>query len=449
MDRRQILHGSFPLAPHIDKTVSPLSPLHETDEAILQGVSNLRRWSLVALMTLSAVINYLDRATISVALPKIAYDFALSPTAKGLVLSSFFWCYTAVQIPVGVLVDRYRMRWLYAGAFAMWSMACGLTGFVGGVATLVAMRVLLGIGESVLLPANLRLVNILFLPRDRGLPTGLCTSGTRLGLALGTPLVAWLTVRYGWRLMFAIVGFSAFAWLLPWILVYPGRSSLATGTSGRPRVAGERRGWAFTVDRNLVGCSLGYFSFGYYQYMLMTWLPDYFVHVRHFQLLQAGVYASLSFLIWGLGAAAGGWFGDSLIRRGWNETRVRKWLVTASFATGLLLIPAIRAAHATSAMLLLAGASLVGLSSANALVILQDCAPLGEVGAWAGVANFVGNLGGVFSPLVTGILISRTGAYFPGFALAPLVLIAGVLPYWLLVGELKPKGELNPNKAGQ
>lgn len=422
--------------------------MQETDEVILHGVSNLRRWSLVVLLTLSAVINYLDRATISVALPKIAHDFALGPTAKGLVLSSFFWCYTAIQIPVGVLVDRCRMRWLYAGAFAMWSMACGLTGFVGGVATLVAMRVLLGIGESVLLPGNLKLVNILFAPRDRGLPTGMCTSGTRLGLALGAPLVAWLTLRYGWRLMFAIVGFSAFAWLLPWVLVYPGRSSLAINTSGRQRAAGERRGWGFTLDRNLVGCCLGYFSFGYYQYMLMTWLPDYFVHVRHFQLLQAGIYASLSYLIWGLGAAAGGWFGDSLIRRGWDETRVRKWVVTASFATGLLLIPAIRAANATSAMLLLAGASLVGLSSANALVILQDCAPLGEVGAWAGAANFVGNLGGVLSPLVAGILISRTGAYFPGFALATLVLIAGVLPYWLLVGDLKPRGELDPKKSG-
>jgi len=444
MDIRQNPRGSVRLVLHIDNTEMRLSPTQETDAVILQGVSNLRRWSLVVLLTLSAVINYLDRATISVALPKIAHDFALSPTGKGLVLSSFFWCYTAIQIPVGVLVDRCRIRWLYAGAFAMWSTACGLTGFVGGVATLVAMRVLLGIGESVLLPGNLKLVNILFVPRDRGLPTGLCTSGTRLGLALGAPLVAWLTVRYGWRLMFAIVGFSAFVWLLPWLLVYPGRSSLASG--GR-RGSAERRGWGFTLDRNLVGCCLGYFSFGYYQYMLMTWLPDYFVHVRHFQLLQAGVYASLSFLIWGFGAAAGGWLGDSLIRRGWDETRVRKWVVTVSFATGLLLIPSIRATDPKTAMLLLAGASLVGLSSANALVILQDCAPLGEVGAWAGVANFVGNLGGVLSPLVTGILISRTGGYFPGFALAPLVLVAGVLPYWLLVGDLKPKGELTPNSS--
>jgi MFS family permease len=381
----------------------------------------------------------LDRATISVALPKIAHEFSLTPTAKGLVLSSFFWCYTLLQIPVGVLVDRWNLRWLFASAFAMWSVSCGLTGFVGGVATLMVLRIILGIGESILTPGSLKLVNILFVPRDRGFPTGLSTSGTRFGLALGGPLVAWLTVLYGWRMMFAIVGFSALVWLLPWVLVYPGQGSLRTGTSGEMGMAEERRRWSFTFDRNLIGCCLGYFCYGYYQYMLMSWLPDYFVQIRHFQLLRAGVYASLSYLIWGVGAAAGGWFGDVLVRRGWSETRVRKWVITASYATGLLLIPALWVTSARSAMLLVAGAALVGLGSANVLVILQNCAPPSEVGAWTGATNFVGNLGGVLSPLVTGILISRTGTYFPGFALAPLVLMAGVLPYWFLVGDLKPR----------
>ena len=415
------------------------APAGYRDEAVLPGISNPRRWWLVGLLTLAAIINYLDRATISVALPAVALEFSLGPTAKGLVLSSFFWCYTLLQIPVGVLVDRCGMRWLFAGAFALWSISCGLTGFIGGMAALLAVRVILGIGESVLLPGSLKLVNILFLPRDRGLPTGLCTSGTRLGLALGTPLVAALTVRYGWRLMFALVGFSALAWLLPWILAYPAKPSspvppecMRISESNRPR-------WGFTLDRNLVGCCLGYFCYGYYQYVLLTWLPDYFVHVRHFQLLQAGVYASLSYLVWGVAAAAGGWLGDSLVRQGWGEARVHKWVVTVAFASGLLLIPAIRAPSATSAMLWLAGSSFVGLSSASALVILQNCAPLGEVGAWTGASNFVGNLGGVVSPLLTGILISRTGAYSAGFALAPLVLLVGVLPYWFIVGDLKPQ----------
>jgi predicted MFS family arabinose efflux permease len=371
----------------------------------------------------------------------IALDFALGPTVKGMVLSSFFWCYTLAQIPMGVLVDRGNLRWLFAGAFAVWSVACGLTGFAAGVATLVAARVILGLGESILIPGTLKVVNLLFIPRDRGLPTGLCSSGTRLGLALGTPLVAWLTVRYGWRLMFALVGFSALAWLLPWVLVYPARGSRRAGANVEMPAGNGWRGWGFTIDRNLVGGCLGFFSYGYYQYLLMTWLPDYLVHVRHFQVLQAGVYASLSYLIWGAGAAAGGWWGDRLIRQGWSETRVRKGLITAAFATGLLLIPAVRAPRAPWALLFLAGSSLVGLSSANVLVVFQDCAPRGEVGSWTGAGNFVGNLGGVLSPLVAGLLISRTGSYFAGFALAPLVLLAGLLPYWLIVGDLKPRTE--------
>ena len=414
------------------------------DEALLTRASGLRRGTLIGLLTLAAIINYVDRATISVALPGIAHEFSLGPTAKGVVLSSFFWCYTLLQIPVGILVDRFSLRWLYAAAFALWSVACGLTGFVGGLGTLVAVRVILGVGESIFLPGSLRLVNMLYKPSERGFPTGLCTSGTGFGLALGTPLVAWLTVRCGWRMMFIIVGFCALIWLLPWILAYPGPSFRSADASATRTCANHPRRRVLTIDRNLVGCCLGYFSFGYYQYVLLTWLPDYFVHVRHFEILRAGVYASLSYLIWGLGAIGGGWLSDGLVRRGWNETRVRKGMISVAFATGLLLIPAIRAASATSAMFLLAGSSLVGLSSADALVIIQDCAPPGEVGAWAGAGNFVGNLGGVLSPLVAGILISRTGSYFPGFALAALVLVAGVLPYCFIVAELKPRTQASP-----
>jgi nitrate/nitrite transporter NarK len=129
---------------------------------------------------------------------------------------------------------------------------------------------------------------------------------------------------------------------------------------------------------------------------------------------------------------------DRLVRRGWNETRVRKGVLTAAFSTGLLLIPAALVVNSTSAVLFVAAASLVGLSTANLLVMFQCCAPSGQVGAWMGVGNFIGNIGGVLSPLVTGILISRTGSYSPGFALAPVVLMAGLLSFWFIVGELKP-----------
>ncbi len=403
------------------------------------GISDARRWVVVGLIALAALINYLDRATLSVALPLISTDLSLGPTAKGLVLSAFFWSYALLQIPAGLLVDRCNLRWLYAGAFALWSVACGLTGAVGGLATLILVRIILGAGESVYLPTGVKLVSAFFPARDRGLPTGVFDSGTRLGLAIGAPLVAWLTVRYGWRSMFFLVGFLALVWLLPWLLAFPSSypHSAVDSRAEEGTLPGPRSG-QLTLDRNLIGCCLGFFCYGYYQYLLVTWLPDYFVRVRHFSLLEAGFYASLTYLVWAIGSPLGGWISDRLIRRGWNETRVRKGVLSAAFSTGLLLIPAALVAKATSAVPLVTAASLVGLSTANILVIFQCCAPRQQVGAWTGVGNFIGNIGGVLSPLVTGILISRTGSYVPGFALAPLVLVAGLLCFWFIVGELKP-----------
>jgi MFS family permease len=195
-------------------------------------------------------------------------------------------------------------------------------------------------------------------------------------------------------------------------------------------------------NRNLIGICLGFFCFDYYWYLLVTWLPDYLVNVREFTILKAGFFASLPFFVFGVSEPIGGWFADKLVQRGYDETRTRKTVVTIAFATGLLLIPAARVQSARSAILLIIGGSLVGLATANLLVILQACAPPDEIGLWTGIQNFAGNLAGVAAPFVTGVLISRTGSYSPAFALAAVVLILGLFAYWFIVGELKPPDEI-------
>jgi len=119
--------------------------------------------------------------------------------------------------------------------------------------------------------------------------------------------------------------------------------------------------------------------------------------------------------------------------------------VTLAFSTGLLVIPAAQAASANKAILLIIGGSLVGLATGNLLVILQCCAPPDEVGIWTGFENFFGNIAGILAPLLTGLLISRTRSYFPGFVLAALVLMTGLIAYWFIVGELKPAEETSPS----
>jgi MFS transporter, ACS family, D-galactonate transporter len=401
--------------------------------------SNTRRWAVVSLLFAASLINYLDRAAISFALPLISKDFQLTAQSKGLLLSSFFWSYALMQIPIGWSADRFNLRWLYAGAFTIWSFAQGLTGWAGSLPALLAFRILLGVGESIYLPGGTKIVSVLFPPKERGLPSGLFDFGTRTGLVLEGILVPWLLVHFGWRRTFLILGFTALLWIAPWLWVFPRR--LQAVNTGTALSIPERRPYARTLlNRNLLGICLGFFCFDYYWYVLVTWLPDYLVTVRHLSIVQAGFYASLAFLTFGISEPIGGWIADTLIRHGWDETATRKGIVTVAFGMGIFLIAAMRSADTGVAIGLLIVASLVGLATGNLLAILQSCAPSGAVGIWTGAENFAGNLAGIIAPLAVGFLITSYGSYVSGFQLASIILLAGVLAYWFIVGDLKQHG---------
>lgn len=402
----------------------------------LSGFSNQRRWSIVGLLFMASLINYLDRAAISFALPLISKDFQLTAQGKGLLLSSFFWSYALMQIPIGWSADRFNLRWLYAAAFTIWSFAQGLTGLASSLAGLLAFRILLGVGESIYLPGGTKIVSLLFAPKERGLPSGLFDFGTRTGLVLEGILVPWLLVHLGWRRTFLLLGFTALLWIAPWFAVFPRRLQAPGTNVAHPDLASVARS---LLNRNLLGICLGFFCFDYYWYVLVTWLPDYLVTVRQLTIVQAGFYASLAFFTFGISEPIGGWIADTLIRRGWDETATRKGIVTIAFAMGVFLIAAMRTAHTGIAIGLLIGASLVGIATGNLLAILQSCAPAEGVGIWTGAENFAGNLAGIIAPLAVGFSITAFRSYVPGFELASFVLLAGVFAYWFVVGELKPR----------
>ena len=402
-------------------------------------VSNGRRWTVVVLLFAVSLINYLDRSTISFALPLISADLNLLPATMGLLLSSFFWSYSLMQVPIGWCADRFNLYWLYAGAFALWCVAQGLTGLAGTLAVLIGFRIVLGIGEAVYLPGSTKIVSVLFSRRERGLPSGISSCGVRMGLVLGGILIPWMLVRWGWRQTFLILGFGALLWLIPWLLVFPARLH-ATYDAHRVRHSSVNQYLRTALaNRSLLGICLGFFCFDYYWYVLVTWLPNYLVAVRHLSLLQAGYVSAAGFLVFGVAEAIGAWIADGLIDRGWDETRTRKGLVTLAFLCGLFLLAAIRVSDTRLAIGLLMGACLVGLAPSNIMVILQCCAPPEHVGVWTGAENFAGNLGGVIAPLAIGLLIKWTGSYVPGFALGTYVLLAGILAYWLIVKDLKSR----------
>jgi len=408
-------------------------------------VSNVRRWTIVWLLFAASLINYFDRQILSYSLPLLATDFNLSPRQQGLVSSAFFWTYALLQVPIGLCADRLNLRWLYAGAFALWSLAQGLTGFAGSLAMLIGCRMLLGVGESIYLVGGTKVVSLFFPLSQRGLPCGLFDAGTRTGLVLEGLTIGWLLQTYGWRTTFGIVGFAALVWLGPWFLATPARmhSVPANGEAFRPRLSFERFwiqfGTQFSTllrNRDYLGVLLGFFCFDYFWYLLLTWLPSYLVNVRHLTILKAGIYASLPFLVFAVCQPSGGWIADRLIRRGWDPARTRKGIISAAFLSGLLIIPAAYASSPGASLLFFMGACLVGLSTANQMVLLQSCTTSDKLGLAVGVYNLVGNIAGILAPIVTGFVVEMTGgSYTPAFLLAAIMLAASQLSYWFITSS--------------
>jgi ACS family D-galactonate transporter-like MFS transporter len=393
------------------------------------------RWTLVALLGAATFINYLDRGSLAVALPIISRDLRMGPWEQGVALSAFFWTYTAMQIPIGRIVDRYSIKQVYAVMFAFWSLAAAATGLVNGLAALLVCRVLLGIGESIYLPGGMKVVSLHFRADESALPAGLFDLGAKLGLAVGTAIDVWLLVKFGWRSLFFRTGLVGLLWLVPWLWLYPG------STRSGPRAARPRVNWgALATNRALVGMSIGFFCWDYFWYFIISWLPSYLYSVRGVSLPKLAIFGSLPYLIFGAAEGFGGWAAGALLVRGADLSKVTKGLIAAGFTFGLLIIPAALVESPGASLAFLFAAALSWIACANMLAILKICAPDDEVALWTGVQNTAGNVGGVLAPVVTGIAIARTGSYVPAFLVVSAILIVGIAAYTLAVPRLTAGG---------
>src|ERR1700684_4330402 len=174
------------------------------------------QWILLPLVVVSVTINYIDRSNLSIAASRLSTELDIGPEKIGLLLSSFFWTYAAMQIVSGWLIDRFSVYWIFAGGFFIWSAATALTGLAGGFATIFALRLLLGIGESVSYPAYSKIIAQGFTEENRGLANGLIDLGSKSGPALGLMIGGVIVSHYGWGPLFVSVGLISLLWLIPW-----------------------------------------------------------------------------------------------------------------------------------------------------------------------------------------------------------------------------------------
>ena len=193
-------------------------------------VRSIQRAAL-AMLVVAGVINYIDRATLAVANLLIRHDLGLSIADMGYLLSAFLWAYAFSQLPTGAMVDKFGPRFLLTCGLSLWSLAQLIAGFVQSFGQFFGARLLLGVGEAPQFPTGARVVRDWFNPRDRGLATGIFNCASSLGTAIAVPLLTFLMLSYGWRVMFMIMGVAGLAMAAVWFVVYrnPNEIELTAG----------------------------------------------------------------------------------------------------------------------------------------------------------------------------------------------------------------------------
>lgn len=392
---------------------------------------------IIGLLSLGMVIAYASRSNLAVALalPEFIKTFGLSDTDRGTLNSAFFWAYAALQIPAGWVVDRYGVRLPYAISFLLWCVASAATAFARSVPQLLALRVVLGAGEAIVAPASYRWIRFNFEERQRGLAVGLYMTGTKIGPAIGAPLAAWLIAAYDWRLMFLAIGLGGLAWLIPWLaLVKDDRGAAAKTTA---KTAAAPVPFARILASPVTwGTVIATFSYMYFVYFCMTWMPAYFVEQRHLSLTGMGLFTFFSFGGMAIVAALAGWAADRLIARGRNPVTVRKWFTIAGFAVACTeLIGAQSASVGVALFYAVLSLSGLGLATANYWALTQTLIPASAIGRISGVQNTSASVAGIAAPLLTGWLKQTTGSYQAPMQAIWVFLVLGVLAYIFMVRE--------------
>jgi len=394
------------------------------------------QWILLSLLVVSVTINYIDRGNLSIAASRLSSELQLDPEKIGLLLSSFFWTYAAMQIVSGWLIDRYSVYWIFAGGFFIWSAATALTGLAGGFVTIFLLRLLLGMGESVSYPAYSKIIAQGFTEQHRGLANGLIDMGSKSGPAIGLLIGGFVISRYGWRPLFIGIGLISMLWLIPWAWVSrrPSEQSVAlTGSEAGPgllEIAHQRSAW---------GTFLCLFCGNYVWYFLLTWLPWYLVRERHYSEAAMGKFGSMAFLAVGLSSLISGFISDRLVEHGGSPTFVRKMFAAGGLTGAIVMItvPLLASQTASLAVLIFACISF-GCYSSHPWLISQTLAGPAAAGRWSGMQNAIGNLAGVIAPWLTGHILQVTGHFIYAFAIVCVFLGLGALSYMFLIGRIEP-----------
>ena len=410
-----------------------------------------RRWRIAWLLGLGVLVNYFDRVNLSVSHAALVTSFGISTVAFGYLSGAYNWTYALCQLPIGVLLDRFGVRRVGRVSTLLWavaSFAAALTPNLGGF---FAARLLLGVGEAPTFPGNAKAIGLWFPSRERSFATAIFDAAAKFASAVGVPVLGFVLIKVGWRWSFALTGFFSLLFFAVFSRVYrdpkddphlTDRERLLIPESVPERAGIEPPGTSLRYllrQRKVMGLALGFGSYNYVFYLLLTWLPTYLSFALGIDLLHSFLYTGVPWLFATFTDLAAGFGADFLIQRGWNASRVRKTILICGTAFGLGILGAAHAHTATRALLWIS-VSIGGLSAAAPIgwSIPSMIAPRESVGRVSGIVNLSNQISGIVAPIVTGYLVAWTKSYAWAFGVSAIYLAIGIIGYTFLLGKIEP-----------
>ena len=395
-------------------------------------VAKYRTWVLALIFSV-AVVNYVDRQAFSVASSAILKEFQMPAAQFGRVVSMFLLAYAVAQPLAGRLLDRVGSVRGFAWAVLWWSAACAAHAVAGGVWSFGIYRFLLGFGEGALIPACIKTISEWMPKNDRAFGIGIMNAGISIGGMIATPLIAELTLRFGWRMMFVVTGALGLVWLAAW-LTFMGGKQQPVLTPEAPTTPGASLSWVEMLKkREIVGLVLSRVISDPAWYFYLFWLPPYLAQVRGFDLRKLSIFGWIPFATSLAGALLSGWAARKLLQAGWTIDRTRKAILL--FAA--VLMPAgIGVGYADDVYFCLALICLVTFLiqvwATSLFAIPADLFPASQVGSVVGFCAATGSLSAMLFQLVVGEVVERF-SYTPIFAtvalMHPLALVC--IQWWI------------------
>ncbi len=375
------------------------------------------RWYIAGLLFFATVINYIDRQTLSIVAPVLTEELGITNTEYSNILTAFLVPYTFMYVVSGYLCDRWGTRRALASFMTWWSIANALHAFARGAMGLGFFRFLLGLGESGNFMAAEKAISEWFPAKERGVANGIVNAAAATGAIISPPLIAWVTMQWGWRVSFIVTGALGFVWLVFWLLIYhlPKNHPKVTPEElqlieqDRPKVF-EKPGysrmlrlpqvWGLLISRVFADPVWWFYLF---------WLPKYLKDVREFSLVEIGMIAWLPYLSADIGSLAGGWFSGRLIARGVSVLNARRFTM---IPCSLIMPVGILIAYlpSTPALALICLVTFCHMAwKTNLMTMTNDIFPSQIVGSAAGIVGLGSGLAGVISTPFVGRIVDNFG----------------------------------------